>query len=248
MSEQTEMQTNPPEIPVNDDFVRMKRSHLYAMLLPLAFVVGLASGYIFWGRDDEAARTVGNDDGSETVVVQETGAPGEPTRFDIDLDDDPALGPEDAPIVIVEFSDFRCPYCRRFHEETFPDLLEAYPDQILFVYRDFPVVGGVEAAQASECADEQDAYWDYHDLLFSGGLELSTNAYLTYAEDLGLDMDEFNACMDEERYADEVEADARYAANLGANGTPTFFINGIPLVGAQPLANFQQIIDAELSE
>ncbi|MGD8822677.1 MAG: DsbA family protein [Anaerolineales bacterium] len=246
MSEQTEIQTNSPTDNVNQDFVRMKRSHLYAMLLPLAFVAGLASGFIFWGRDDEAARTAANNGGVEPAVVQETNQQGQPARFDIDLDDDPALGPEDAPIVIVEFSDFRCPYCRRFHEETFPALMEAYPDQIKFVYRDFPVVGGVEASQASECADEQDAFWEYHDLLFSGGLELGTNAYLTYAEDLGLDMDEFNACMDEERYADEVEADARYAASLGANGTPTFFINGIPLVGAQPLVNFQQIIDAEL--
>jgi protein-disulfide isomerase len=246
MSEQTDIQTPPPDETINQDFVRMKRCHLYAMLLPLAFVAGLASGFVFWGRDEEAVRTTADTGGTEQVVVQETNQQGQPTRFDISVDDDPALGPEDAPIVIVEFSDFRCPYCQRFHEDTFPALMEAYPDQIRFVYRDFPVVGGVEAAQASECADEQDAFWEYHDLLFSGGLELSTSAYLSYAEDLGLDMDEFNACMDEERYADEVEADARYAASLGANGTPTFFINGIPLVGAQPLENFQQIIDAVL--
>lgn len=244
MSEQTDIQaTETDEMEQEQPYIKFRRSHLYTFLLPLAFVVGLASGYLFWGRDggtSAAAAQPGNTDPSE---AQDTG---QPTRFDIELDDDPAIGPEDAPIVIVEFSDFRCPYCRRFHEDTFPALLAAYPDQILFVYRDFPVVGGTEAALASECADEQGAYWDYHDLLFSGGLELGTNAYLTYAEDLDLDMDEFNACMDEERYADEVEADARYAAGLGANGTPTFFINGIPLVGAQPLINFQQIIDAEL--
>jgi protein-disulfide isomerase len=245
MSELSEIQ----EIEVNEtgqeDYVKFRRSHLYALLLPLAFIVGLASGYVFWGRDS----------GTDVVVAQAGNAnpsatqdPGQPTRLDIELDDDPALGPEDAPIVIVEFSDFRCPYCRRFYEDTLQELLEAYPDQIRFVYRDFPVVGGTEAALASECADEQGVYWEYHDLLFSGGLELVTSAYLSYAEDLDLDMDEFNSCLDEERYADEVEADARYAASLGANGTPTFFINGIPLVGAQPLANFQQIIDAELAQ
>jgi protein-disulfide isomerase len=245
MSEQPEIQIEEPEPTPDEKYVRFQRSHLYALLLPLAFVVGLASGYIFWGRDADTGATVAQVESTNPNAAQD---PSQPTRFEIDLDDDPAMGPEDAPIVIVEFSDFRCPYCRRFHEDTFQALWDAYPDQIRFVYRDFPVVGGVEAAQASECADEQGAYWDYHDLLFSGGLELGTGAYLSYAEDLDLDMDEFNACMDEERYADEVEADARYAAGLGANGTPTFFINGIPLVGAQPLASFQQIIDAELAE
>jgi protein-disulfide isomerase len=243
MSELTEIQETETTEMEQEQYVKFRRSHLYAVLLPLAFIVGLASGYIFWGRDSGSGTAVVQEGNTNPSAAQDAG---EPTRFDIEIDDDPSIGPEDAPIVIVEFSDFRCPYCRRFYEDTFPALLEAYPDQILFVYRDFPVVGGTEAALASECADEQGAYWDYHDLLFSGGLELGTAAYLAYAEDLDLDMDEFNACMDEERYADEVEADARYAAGLGANGTPTFFINGIPLVGAQPLVNFQQIIDAEL--
>lgn len=247
MSEQIEIQTEETEQVESEQYVRFRRSHLYALLLPLAFIAGLASGFIFWGRQDETV-VVAQNGGTNPSVVQNNNQQGQPTRFDISLDDDPSMGPEDAPIVIVEFSDFRCPYCRRFHEETFPALWEAYPDQILFVYRDFPVVGGVEAAQASECADEQDAFWDYHDLLFSGRLELGTSAYLSYAEELDLDMEEFNACMDEGRYAEEVEADARYAAGLGANGTPTFFINGIPLIGAQPLAQFQQIIDSELAE
>jgi protein-disulfide isomerase len=167
--------------------------------------------------------------------------------MEIDEDDDPVLGNDDAPITIIEFSDFRCPYCKRFQQETFAELLAGYPDQIRFIYRDFPVVGGFEAAVASECADEQGDYWAYHDLLFSGEQpELSKEAYLAYAEKLALDLEEFESCLDDGRYASEVEADAVYAAGLGVTGTPTFFINGIPLIGAQPLSVFAQIIDSEL--
>lgn len=167
-------------------------------------------------------------------------------RLDVSVDDDPALGPDDAPITIIEFSDFACQFCRRFHQETFQLLMDAYPGQIRFVYRDFPVVGGFEAAQAAECADEQGFFWEYHDLLFTGTQGLSRSAYEQYAEDLGMDTDVFTTCLDEERYKSEVTNDANYASSLGISGTPTFFINGIPLVGAQPLGNFKQVIDGEL--
>jgi protein-disulfide isomerase len=234
--------------------LRFQRRSLYAALLPLAFVTGLAAGYIFWGRDTVTVAPV-----AQAVAPAPAGAlvdqPAQPDlraqqgqiRLEIEEDDDPVRGPGDAPITIIEFSDFRCPFCKRFYTETLTPLLEAYPEQIRFIYRDFPVVGGFEAALASECAHEQDAYWDYHDLLFGGEYDdLSNEALLAYAEQLTLDLDAFSTCLNEERYADEVENDARYAAELGVTGTPTFFINGIPLVGAQPLEIFRQLIDAEL--
>jgi protein-disulfide isomerase len=234
--------------------LQFKRSNLYAALLPLAFVTGLAAGYVFWGRNQETNSPVVQLAAPAPLEAQND-QPAQPDlralqgqiRLEVDEDDDPALGPEDAPITIIEFSDFRCPFCQRFRLETLTPLLEAYPDQIRFIYRDFPVVGGFEAALASECAHEQDAYWAYHDLLFSGEFEdLTSEAYLAYAARLELDLDSFSSCLDEERYTAEVENDARYAAELGVTGTPTFFINGIPLVGAQPLQVFAQIIDAEL--
>jgi protein-disulfide isomerase len=249
-----------PNIPPTEDEIndadkgelRFKRGSLYAALLPLAFVTGLAAGYIFWGRDQVAsAVTQPVAPGVEALA----GAPAQPDlraaqgqiRMEIEEDDDPVLGPSDAPITIIEFSDFRCPYCKRFRLETLDPLLEAYPDQIRFIYRDFPVVGGFDAAVASECADEQGEYWAYHDLLFSDELpELTSEAFLAYAERVDLDLDSFSSCLEEGRYNSEVEADAVYAAGLGVTGTPTFFINGIPLVGAQPLEIFAQIIDAEL--
>lgn len=234
--------------------LKIKRSNLYATLLPLAFVTGLAAGYIFWGRDQETIAVVAQAP-APAVAEQLPNQPAQPdlrdvqgqVRLEIEEDDDPVLGPSQAPITIIEFSDFRCPYCQRFHMETFTPLMEAYPDQIRFIYRDFPVVGGFEAALASECAHEQDTYWEYHDLLFSGAYaELNNEAYLGYAEQLDLDLETFSSCLEEARYTTEVEADAQYAAGLGVTGTPTFFINGIPLVGAQPLEIFTQIIDAEL--
>jgi protein-disulfide isomerase len=222
------------------DVLRFRRSHVYAALLPLAFVIGLATGFLFWGRD----RTT---QAAPTAVALADAAQA-PTRLEVSVDDDPSQGPADAPITIVEFSDFNCPYCRKWHVETFHPLMDAYPDQIRFVYRDFPITSAESliAAQAAQCAGDQAAYWPFHDSLMSGDLSLGREAYEQYATRLGLDAVALLACVDSEKYRDEVESDARYAAGLGASGTPTFFINGLPLVGAQPLAQFQAIIDQEL--
>ncbi len=253
-----EKTSQPESVMVHEDVegFQFSRRAVYSTLLPVAFVTGLAAGYLFWGRDpvpptNPAAPVAVVEDAEPVAIVEETtpGAPEEPTRFEISTDDDPSLGPEDAPITIVEFSDFRCPYCGVFHQETFDALMAQYPDQIHFVYRDFPVVGGFEAALAAECADEQGAFWGFHNLLFSGEYSnLDREAFAAYAEKLDLDVEGLLACVDEERYSDEVEADARYASGLGITGTPTFFINGIPMVGAQPLEAFVQIIEYELGE
>jgi protein-disulfide isomerase len=237
-------QDQPPNAESSDgDLLRIPRRPLYALIIPLTFVTGLAVGYIFWGRPGAAPAASTEPVAAAPVPLE----PGE-MRFDIDLDDDPSLGPVDAPITIVEFSDFNCPYCRRFHTETFPSLLAAYPDQIHFVYRDFPVVGGFEAAQAAECANLQGDFWPFHDLLLSGDQPaLNSDAYSVYASELGLDVQDLLDCVESGQFTAEVEADARYASGLGVTGTPTFFINGIPLVGAQPIQAFQQIIDRELA-
>jgi protein-disulfide isomerase len=252
--------TPETEDDLDDGVFRIKRSALYALLLPLALVTGLAIGYLLWGQENQPAVVAQNPvatEEQEAVVVDEpTAAPSPPDlraqqgqiRLEVSEDDDAVLGPDSAPITIIEFSDFRCPYCKRWHNETMESLFEMYPDQIRLVYRDFPVVGGFEAALAAECAGEQGDYFAYHDLLFSGEFEeLNSEAYSSYAERLGMDAQELLACVEEATYAEEVQADARYAASLGVTGTPTFFINGIPLVGAQPIDAFIQIIDGELA-
>ncbi len=174
-----------------------------------------------------------------------------PQRVEVSVDDDPAWGPEDAPITIIEFSDYQCPFCARFRKQTYDRLKEEYGDKIRFVYRDFPLTQihpeAVPAAIAAHCAGEQGKYWEYHDLLFLGGRELGRETYVAYADELGLDVDEFSRCIDEQRYLDEVQKDFNDGAAAGVRGTPTFFINGIPLVGAQPFENFQAVIDQELA-
>jgi protein-disulfide isomerase len=245
----TQGQDDPNTVPVGepeatergDSFLRFRRSTFYSVLVPLAFVTGLAVGYLAWGRTEAPPVT-------QPIPVAGSGAPAPETRVQVETDDDPAIGPEIAPITIVEFSDFNCPFCQRFHNETFTPLLETYPGQIRFVYRDYPITSQESffAAQASECANEQGKFWEYHDALFSGRMELGTAAYSAYAKELGLDADQLVACVEEGRFAEEVQDDARYAAALGVTGTPTFFINGIPLVGAQPLIRFTQVIDNEL--
>lgn len=236
---------DPVEAEGSEDgqFIRFRRGSFYMALLPVAFVTGLAVGYLTWGRPAPAAAPA-----PESVAA----IPASPTdgpRMTVSVDDDAALGPVDAPITIVEFSDFNCPYCQRFQQQTFQPLLDAYPGQIRFVYRDFPITSqdSFYAAQAAECAGDQDAYWEYHDALFSGVHGLGNSAYRQYAEELGLDADALMACVDEGRYAEEVQADAQEASSLGVSGTPTFFINGIPMVGAQPLSRFTQVIDEELN-
>ncbi len=225
-----------------DEFLRFRRSHIYAGLLPLAFVAGLAAGFLAWGQTEPVAPT-------EAPVANANPAPVGDSRVEVDTDDDAALGPQDAPITVVEFSDYNCPYCQKFHQETFQALLDAYPGQIRFVYRDFPITSqeSFRAAQASECAGDQGAFWEFHDALFERSAGLGMAAYQQYAEQLGLDVDQLTTCIEEGQFAAEVEADARYAAELGVTGTPTFFINGLPLVGAQPLSRFTQVIDNELN-
>jgi len=230
-----------------------KRSHVYAALLPLAFVVGLAVGYIFWGRSTPDT-TVAAETAPAQAEPQAQAAQAEPQqvqRYDVPEDDDPVFGPDEAPITIIEFSDFECPYCRRWHLEVWPQIQANYGDQVRLVYRDFPLTtihaNATPAAAAANCAGEQDSYWEFNELLFSMELGLDTSAYEQYAVNLGLDMDAFNECLDSGRQNDEINGDYEYAANLGVRSTPTFFVNGIPLVGAQPFEVFQDLIEQELA-
>ena len=221
-------------------YIYIRREVIFPVAIAVAFAVGLGGGYLIWGTSRAASEA----QPAGTGVSRPAG------RIEISLDDDPRLGPDDAPITIVEFSDFNCPFCRAWHQQTFPGLLETFPDQILFVYKDFPVVGGGTigegAALAANCAAEQDGYWPYHDALFSGEFGLDRAGFEQAAISTGLDGEALLSCLDSGRYADEVQEDLRYGAGLGVTGTPTFFINGIPMVGAQPLLRFIEVINGEL--
>jgi len=237
-----------PALQDPEEYITFKRSHFYSILVVMAFSVGLLLGYVIWGRGTSAAAT------TQTAQQPAAGAPAaqEPqyVRYDIPTEGYPSLGPDDAPITIVEFSDFQCPFCRRFHSETYQALLDAYPNQIRFVYRNLPLTSihpdAMPSAIASLCANDQNVYWDYHEKLF-GGETLDRLTFVQYATDLGINVDEFTACLDSGKHDDFIQQDMDFALNLGVQSTPTFFINGLAIVGAQPLSSFQQIIDKELA-
>lgn len=234
---------------LEDSTVTFKKSHFYSVLVVLAFAVGILVGYVAWGRDTAVAAAPA---AAAAVAQQPAAATAAPQyrRYEIPTDGYPSLGPDDAEIVIVEFSDYQCPFCRKFHDETYQSLLDAYPGQIRFVYRNLPLTSihpnAMPAAVASLCANDQDAYWDYHEKLFSSET-LDEATYIQYAADLDLNVDTFTACLSDGSHDAFIQEDMQFALDLGVQSTPTFFVNGLAIVGAQPLENFQQIIDKELA-
>ena len=234
---------------LDDSTVTFKKSHFYSVLVVLAFAVGILVGYVAWGRDTAVAAAPA---AAAAVAQQPAAATAAPQyrRYEIPTDGYPSLGPDDAEIIIVEFSDYQCPFCRKFHDETYQSLLDAYPGQIRFVYRNLPLTSihpnAMPAAVASLCANDQDAYWDYHEKLFSSET-LDEATYIQYAADLDLNVDTFTACLSDGSHDAFIQEDMQFALDLGVQSTPTFFVNGLAIVGAQPLTNFQQIIDKELA-
>jgi len=159
----------------------------------------------------------------------------------------PGLGPDGAPVVIVEFSDFHCPYCQRV-TPTLKALRERYPDQVRIVFRHFPLENlhpearGI--AEASVCADAQGRFWEFHDRAFAAGPDAAERAM---AEEIGLDLAAFDACRADGRAAAVVQADVEAGKAAGVSGTPAFFVNGVLLSGAQPLDAFVRVVERELA-
>jgi len=161
----------------------------------------------------------------------------------------PSRGPSSAPVTIVEFSDFQCPYCARVGP-TLDQILERYPDQVRIVFRHLPLPFHSEArlaAQASFCAERAGLFWEYHDQLFANQRAMERSQLIDYANLLELDPEDFETCLDSPEAQARVEADLAAAEALGATGTPAFFINGIELSGAQPIEAFEAIITEELA-
>ncbi len=173
----------------------------------------------------------------------------EPPRQAIAAAGHPSRGPADAPIEIIEFSDFECPFCLRAHA-TLKQVLTAYGERVCLVYRQFPGPSHSHArpaAEASQCADEQGRFWDYHDALFADPASFGDSDLKAHAVKLGLDTGRFNACVDSHKYRAAVDQDINDGTAAGITGTPVFFINGRMLRGAQPFEAFKRIIDEELA-
>jgi protein-disulfide isomerase len=192
---------------------------------------------------------------SKDVQVAQKAQPRQAPTVDMDalIDDDSIKGDKDAPVTIVEFSDYECPFCARFYSQTYGQIDEEYikTGKVKLVYRDFPLSfhrNAQKAAEAAECAGEQDKYYEMHDKLFEDGVTGGVSAFKQYASDLELDTNDFNDCLDSGEMAGEVTKDFQDGQVVGITGTPGFIINGQLVSGAQPFSAFKQVIDAELAK
>ena len=172
----------------------------------------------------------------------------DPPRLPVNIAGTPLRGPAGAPVTVVEFSDFQCPFCKRM-QSTIGELREKYPDTVNWRFKDLPLVsihsGAQYAAEASRCAGDQGKFWEYRDALF-GEARVTDEVHPGIAEKLGLDKAVFEACLTSRKHKEAVEADSEEAQSLGISGTPAFIVNGILLSGAQPIEEFIRVIDAEL--
>ncbi|MCU0495944.1 MAG: DsbA family protein [Anaerolineae bacterium] len=167
------------------------------------------------------------------------------------VDDDPALGPVDAPVTIVEFSDFNCSFCASYANNTLKQIIDRYGDSVRIVYRDMPIIGrelSVQTAIAAECADDQGKFWEFHNLIFANPRARSQEAYNGFADELGMDVTTFTSCMGDPAKIEEIQLDLLDGDSLGVSATPAFFINGRFISGAQPINVFILLIDAELTK
>jgi protein-disulfide isomerase len=172
-------------------------------------------------------------------------------RRDVQIEStDPSLGRSSAPVTVIEFSDFQCPFCQRV-APTLKKVRDTYGDKVRIVWKDFPLTQihpqAFKAGEAAHCAGDQGKYWEYHDRLFANQQQLQLDELKQHATALGLDAAAFNACLDSSKYGERVRDGVAQGTRLGVNSTPTIYINGRMLSGAQPYETFVSVIDEELS-
>ena len=266
------------EITKKEEKITIKKSTYNIMLKGVIVTITVAAffGGVVVGTFDKSDSGLTSDELKEILSAiesraapapqpaQQTGQPSTPQIFKVSIDDDPVKGNPDAPVTVVEYSDFQCPFCSIFFQQTLPMIEENYIDtgKIKFVYKDLPLdslhPNARAASIAAECADEQGKFWEYHNALFEKQLQWSNlasselqNTFTEFATGMGLQAASFESCMQSPNIADEVNKDALEAASYGATGTPTFFIGNendgfIKITGAQPFVVFQNVIDSQL--
>ena len=246
---------------------------LLGLTIALVFIGGLALG--FFGRPaliqdlpiEVVVTVVPNENQAVASVAASAGQPAEerantapgqptPTIMDFVLSDARHFqGNDQAEVTVVEFSDFNCSFCGKFFSETLDHLRAVYVEtgKVHFAYKHFAILGpdSTRAAEASECASEQDKFWEFHDTVFanrvSGRADLSEESLIAQAANLGLEMDAFSECLTSGKYTNQINQEALSIQSLGVRGTPAFLINGVFISGAQPYDVFQQVIDEQLA-
>ncbi len=232
------------------------------VLLALLFVGSIFVDINWSGDKNTTGSAVGSvkdnsaNNNNQAVPTNDT-APAKEAAATPSVDDDPVLGNADAPVTIIEFSDFQCPYCSRHFNQTYPQIVKNFVDtgKVKIVFRDFPLSfhqNAMVAATAANCANEQNKYWEMHDKLFVAQDEWANSSnpkdnFTNYAKQLGLNENEFSTCTASDKYASEIQKDLTDGQAAGVSGTPAFFVNNQFLEGAMPYASFETAINQELN-
>ncbi len=243
------MEVTPGDIQINKKRSWIATAITLTVLLLLGLFVGRVLYFANLIRSGEISATDYSFSNSYTTSVKLASAPVVDGIFDLTTDDDPSYGNPDAPVVIVEFADFECPYSLET-SSTMRELALEHPEDVYFVYRDFPLSelhpNAQKAAEAGECAQDQDRFWEYHDKLYQNQRNLDDEAFIQFARELNMDTATFERCLTSGKYTDEVIEDYEAGMAAGVRGTPTFFINGNRVAGAVPQEVMQTIVDTIL--
>ncbi|HVZ66643.1 MAG TPA: DsbA family protein [Patescibacteria group bacterium] len=230
---------------------------LYTLLLVAVFLIGYLLGRLQGVQPTAVAGA--NDAQQQAAAPQQPAVPNaKDVLSKLTAGHFPAKGNKDAKVTIVEFADFRCPFCERYFTDTESQIMKDYVDtgKVKYIFRQYQFLGdaSVVAGNAAECANEQGKFWDYHEWLYKNQPDESdTSMYNTDglakgADAIGLDVAKFRDCLDSKKYAANLDKDLNEGKSIGVTGTPTFYINGRQLVGAQPYVAFKTIIDEELKK
>jgi protein-disulfide isomerase len=250
-------------VPAQDTIVISQTTIYYLLTAIMFFVAGLIVGWVGSQttvngtvnetRNMVATLSISIDNLPKNIAASVPQVAAQPTetavpRQTIDLGDAPSWGPADAKVTVVEFSDFQCPYCGMFYQQTYPLLKKNYGDKIRFVFKNFPLSlhpDAMPAALAAECANEQGKFWEYHDVLFENQQNLNRDGFLKYASQVGVsDIPKFTQCYDSQKYKDKIQADMDAGVRYFVAGTPTFYFNGYYAAGARQYSDIQNIIEA----
>ncbi|MCH6585620.1 MAG: DsbA family protein [Thaumarchaeota archaeon] len=255
----------------NNGKVSVKKSTFNGLIIGLIVAVGVAAFIAGTYTSNLNSNQISEEDLEDAIAKLElkllqNQLPTEQSKLvmKISADNDPVIGNPDAPITIIEFSDFQCPFCARFYTQTLPLIYEEYIDQgkVKLVFRDYPIQSihpnAVPAAVASECANEQGKFKEMHDILFDNQNEWNKqetvdalSLFSQYATEIQLEQETFDSCLTSGKYIEEIQKDLVDGQNYGVTGTPGFFIGNdqigyVQLKGAQPFDSFKKVIDAQL--
>lgn len=227
---------------------------LVVLLIIASFLLGMLVTKLQYLEQGNAG-TYPTQAGTQTAGQQQQPAAG--AKVDVAVGNLPVMGDKNAKVKVVEFADFQCPFCKQWFTEVEPNLIKDYvkTGKVAFYWRDYPFLGQESnlAANAARCANEQGKFWEFHDYLYQHQGQENSGAFSAdnlkqFGATLSLNTDQFNNCVDSGKYNTEAQKDMTDGQKAGVSGTPTIFINGISVVGAQPYTAFKTVIDQELSK